>query len=274
MPPSGRAAVLLSLLLVVAGCTAIGLDPGSPTPTATATPEWPDQLPPGVTAEAVVGPLDLARAHMAALTDTSFTYRSTVVVSTADGIRLGSVRTVRRVGPDDRFVHRMRVDGVVPSLVSNVRAVDAYSNGSTVVIRFRDGERNKTLVTTVRESPIQADDVIGKGRLYSMLSATEPRVEGPVTRGGRTYLHVRGTNGTTRLGFTAATNGTFEGLVAPSGLVHRYAFSYHANDTSYRDWEGRIVHTVVYDDVGSTTVQRPDWVTEELPNATQVPTGR
>lgn len=274
MTPSGRAVVLLSFLVVLAGCTAIGLDAVSPTPTATASPDLTVELPPGVTTEAVVGPLALARAHTVALTDTTFTYRSTTVVSTTDGIRLGTVRTVRRVGSDGRFVHRMRVEGVVPSLVSNHRAVDAYSNGTMVVIRFRQDDVNKTLVTSIRESPIETTDVIGKGPLYSMLSATEPSVKGPIVRGATTYIHVKGTNGSTQLGFARATNGTFEALIAPSGLVQRYAFSYHANDSSFRDWEGRIERTVVYDDVGTTAVQRPDWVGEELPNATRVPTGR
>lgn len=274
MAPAPRRAILLSALVVLAGCTAIGLGPGSPTPAPTATPAWPDRLPPGVTTATVSGPLDLARAHTAALTGQSFTFRSTVVVRTTDGIRLGRVRTVRRVGPDGRFVHRTRVEGVVPSFVANVRAVDAYSNGSVVVIRFRQDGRNRTLVTAARESPISPYDVVGKGRLYSMVSATDPTVLGPIERGGTTYLHVKGTNGTTRLGFARASNATFEALVAPSGLVHRYAFSYRANDTTYRDWEGHIVRTVVYEDVGSTTVERPAWVVEAVPNAMRVPTGR
>ncbi|NIS31187.1 MAG: hypothetical protein GWN07_12680, partial [Actinobacteria bacterium] len=69
----------------------------------------------------------------------------------------------------------MRAEGVVPSVVTQFEAVDAYSNGSVVVIRFtRDGENN-TLTTAARESPMTAYDVVGKGTLYSMLSATEPR---------------------------------------------------------------------------------------------------
>lgn len=272
MARRGQPAFMLAVLVVLAGCTGLGLDPGSPTPTE--SPEWPDQLPPGVTTVTVSEPLDLARAHTAVLTGQSFTFRATVVARTTDGIRLGAVHTVRRVGPNGRFVHRMRVEGVVPSVVTDLRAVDAYSNGSVVVIRFRRQDQNKTLVTSVQESPIRANDVIGKGPLYSMLSATRPAVKGPITRGGTTYIHIRGANGTTTLGFTEATNGTFEALVAPSGLVHRYAFSYRANDTTYRDWEGRIVRTVVYENVGSTTVERPDWVAAEIPNATQVPTGR
>lgn len=260
MSPSGRAAVLLSLLVVLAGCTAIGLGPGSPTPAATATPAWPDQLPPGVTTANVSGPLDLARAHTAALSGRSFTYRSTVTVTTAEGIGIGTVRTVRRVDSAGRFVHRMRADGVVPTVVTDLRAVDAYSNGTVVTIRFRRDEANRTQVATVEESTISAYDVIQKGRLYSMLSATEPAVEGPLTRGGTTYLHVKGTAGSTTLGITEASNVTYEALVEPSGLVHRYVVRYDANDTYYSGWEGRIERTVVYDDVGVTTVERPDWV--------------
>lgn len=274
MERRGHRAVVLSLLVVLAGCTALGIDRSTPTPSPVATPEWPSTFPPGMDAQGVTNPLDLVRAHTASLTGQSFTYRSTAVVSTADGIRLGTVRTVRRVGPDGRFVHRMRVEGVVPSVVTNLRAVDAYSNGSVVVIRFRQQDRNRTLVTAVQESPMSASDVIQKGPLYSMFSATEPTVTRPIRRDGTTYLLVKGTNGSTRLGFARATNGTFEALIAPNGLVQRYAFSYHATDTSYRDWEGRIVRRVAFEDVGSTTVQRPDWVESELPNATAVPTGR
>ena len=272
MAPRTRPALLLAALVALGGCASVGLAPGSPTPTPTAA--WPAELPPGTTTERVANPLDLARAHTDALTGRSFTYRARVVVQTTDGIKLGEVRTVRRVGPDGRFVHRMRAEGVVPTVVSQFEAIDAYSNGSVVVIRFtRDGENN-TLTTAARESPMTAYDVVGKGFLYQLLSATTPRVLGPIERGGVTYLHVRGTNGSARLGFTQATNATFEALVAPSGLVQRYAVSYRANDTSYRNWEGRIARTVVYQNVGSTTVERPDWVAEAIPNATAVPTGR
>lgn len=274
MPPAVQPMLLLSLLVVLAGCTAFGLAPGSPTPEATAAPEWPEPLPPGVTTDVVAEPLVLARVHTAALTGQSYTYRQTVVVRTTDGIRLGRIRTVRRVAADGAFVHRMRVEGVVPSVVTQFRAIDAYSNGSRVIIRFRQGGENRTLVTAAAESPMSPNDVIGKGFVYSVLSSTRPTVEGPLRRGGTTYVHVRGTNGTTRFGFVEATNVTFEALVAPSGLVHRYAVSYRANGTSYTGWEGRIVRTVTFDDVASTTVDRPDWVAAELPNATEVPTGR
>lgn len=274
MPRAARSALFLSLLVVLAGCTAIGLDAGSPTPDPTATPAWPESLPPGLTTDTVAEPLDLARAHTAVLTGQSYTYRETVVVRTVDGIRLGTVRTVRRVGADGAFVHRMRGEGVVPSVVTQLRAVDAYSNGSRVVIRFRGEQGNRTVVMAEAESPMAPNDVIGKGLIYSMLSSTRPTVEGPIRRGGTTYVHVRGANGTTRFGFVEATNVTFEALVGPSGLVHRYAVSYRANGTSYTGWEGRIVRTVTFDDVGSTAVDRPDWVAAELPNATEVPTGR
>lgn len=77
-----------------------------------------------------------------------------------------------------------------------------------------------------------------------------------------------------RLGVTDATNATLEVLVAPSGLVHRYALTYHVDDSPDGGREGRLVRTVVHDDVEATTVERPGWVDEALPNATEVPPGR
>jgi len=261
-------------MVVLAGCTALGLGPGSPTPTADATPDWPAELPPGMSTANVTGPLDLVRAHTAALTGTSFTYRATITARTSTGIRTGSVSIVRRVGADGRFVHRMRVKGVVPAVVTNQRRVDAYSNGSFVIIRFRDQDQNRTLVTTSRESSIQPYDVVHKGQLYSMLSVTEPAVMGSLSRGGVTYLHVKGTDGSTAFGLTEARNLSIEALVRPDGVVHRYAISYHANDSDYTGWEGRLERQVVYEDVGSTTVERPAWVSRQRPNATKIPTGR
>lgn len=269
MPGTGRPALLLAVVVVLAGCTALGTGPASPTPTA--TPDWPDELPPGMTTTDVAEPLRLVRAHTATLVGTSYTYRQTVTISTTDGIQLGTVRSVRRVEPDGSFVHRMRTEGVVPSVVSNVEAVDVYSNGTVTVVRFRqpDGE-NRTLVSPADEARISAGDVIQKGTLYSMFSTTDPAVRGPVRRGGTTYLHVRGANGTATIGFTEATNASFEALIAPSGLIYRYALAYHVND-SYTGWEGRILRRVVYDDVGTTTVERPAWVDEQVANATRVP---
>jgi hypothetical protein len=274
MPSVGRPAFLVALLVVLAGCTAIGFGPGSPTPTPTATPAWPDELPPGLSTTKVSDSLDLARAHTAGLSGKSFTYRATITARSTEGIRLGTVRIERRVAADGRFVHRMRVDGVVPSTVANVRAVDAYSDGSVVVIRFRDEEGNRTLETAIEESPIQPYDVIQKGPLYSMLSATDPAVIGPHRRGGVTHLHLKGANGSTQFGLTEASNMTFEALVAPNGVVHRYAVRYHAVETDYAAWEGRLERTVVYEDIGRTAVEQPSWVAQERANATEVPTGR
>ncbi|MFB6359917.1 MAG: hypothetical protein ABEH59_01190 [Halobacteriales archaeon] len=274
MPTVWRPAFLAALLVVLAGCTAIGFGPGSPTPTPTATPAWPDELPPGLTTAKVSDSLDLARAHTAGLSGKSFTYRATITARSTEGLRLGTVRIERRVAPDGRFVHRMRVDGVVPSTVATVRAVDAYSDGSVVLIRFRKEGRNRTLETALAESPIQPYDVIQKGPLYSMLSATEPEVIRPLRRGGVTYLHLKGANGSTQFGLTEASNMTFQALVAPNGVVHRYAVRYHAVETDYAAWEGRIERTVLYEDIGTTTVEQPSWAPEERANATEVPTGR
>lgn len=268
MPGTGRLALILAVIVVLAGCTALGTGPTSPTPTA--TPTWPAELPPGVATTDVTEPLRLVRAHTATLVGTSYTFRQTVTVSTTDGIQLGTMRSVRRVEPDGSFVHRMRTEGVVPSVVTNVEAVDVYSNGTVTVVRFRQDGENRTLVSPADEARISAGDVIQKGTLYSMFSTTDPAVTGPIRRDGTTYLHVRGANGTATIGFTDATNASFEALIAPSGLIHRYALAYHVND-SYTGWKGRIVRRVVYDDVGTTTVERPDWATGELPNATRVP---
>jgi hypothetical protein len=270
MPGTGRPALLLAAVVVLAGCTAFGTGPTSPT--LTATPVWPDELPPGMTTTTVTEPLRLVRAHTAALGDTSFTYRQTETVRTVDGIRLGVVRTERRVGPDGTFVHRMRVEGVVPTAVTHLRAVDVYSNGTVTVIRFRQDGENQTLVSPADEAEMTAGDVVRMGILYSMFSTTDPAVTGPLRRNGTTYLHLRGANGTATIGFTEATNASFEALVAPSGLVYRYAVAYDVNDT-YQGWQGRVHRTVVYDDVGTTTVERPGWVSGAIRNATRVPPG-
>lgn len=273
MARSARSAVALAALVALAGCAALGVGSGSPTP-ATATPQWPATMPPGVTTEGVEEPLALARAHTSALVGGSFAYRSTLEASTVDGVPLGTVTTVHRVDADGRFVHASRVEGVVPPSYGRLRAVDAYSNGTVTVVRFRTDGRNRTLVSSADEAALSAYGVVGKGTLYSLVAATDPTVRGTLRRGGTTYLHLKGENGTVRLGVTEATNASFEALVAPSGLVQRYALAYHANVSSDAGWEGRLVRTTVYDDVGETTVERPDWVAEALPNATEVPPGR
>lgn len=273
MARSARSAVALAALVALAGCAALGVGSGSPTP-ATATPQWPATMPPGVTTEGVEEPLALARAHTSALVGGSFAYRSTLEASTVDGVPLGTVTTVHRVDADGRFVHASRVEGVVPPSYGRLRAVDAYSNGTVTVVRFRTDGRNRTLVSSADEAALSAYGVVGKGTLYSLVAATDPTVRGTLRRGGTTYLHLKGDNGTVRLGVTEATNASFEALVAPSGLVQRYALAYHANVSSDAGWEGRLVRTTVYDDLGETTVERPDWVAEALPNATEVPPGR
>lgn len=248
------AALLLAGLVVLAGCgSALGGLGASPEPTpATATPVY--VAAPGLSADGVDDPAQLARAHAASLRGQSYTVRLELVVYGPDGAERGGSVTELRVGPDRRrFRFDYRPRGGFPPDVAEQPRVEAYSNGTTTFERqtrpdetqFRAYATEDTAYLSVEPGPraIQRYLAIGEAR-----SVEETTVDGWIA------YRVR----------LAEPDGprTVEAVVDTFGLVHEVAVTRPRGDLFPTPPEGTIRYEVRYAAVGGTTVEAPPWLGE------------
>jgi hypothetical protein len=250
------------LLVSVAGCNAVAVDPTPSNQTATLSPapvptgdaaavSPPEEtLPPGVSANGSVRPAALARAHTAALGNTTYTWTLTVTEA-----QVGTPATVwqstRRVavGPNATFVKRTGSVGVEEVALYGTDGMwYERRDGSDVtaaVARPADGWVDSFARTAVSryldDVRFEVTGINRSGQRFYRLTAfvDEPRrVE---TRRGQ--FHVR--------------NYAVTAFVAPSGFVQQFVVEYDrhagANRRHVYVWFG-------YAGLGATAVDRPAWV--------------
>ena len=242
----------VGLALVLAGCGALGgtsgtADPGTgPASGATLTPvavpsttETPVTLPPGVTTAGVADADALLAAHQATLRDRSYTLAVRLEV---DG---DVTRRVSRVASQTRYYQRdvLVRQGVTVSRFASDRTVYTRSVTANLTRYDRFDTVRPPGSQTVRESRV----------FLSVPSATVFRT----TVDGRPTFALRGTYPVhpTEPGLR---NVSLRAVVAPSGLIRTLNVSY------YREADAaNVTRSFAYSDVGSTTVERPDWVDDQ-----------
>ena len=266
-------AVTFVCLVVLAGCGTGGSGGprGTVTPApvpdgATPTSDRAQRLAPGVTAEGVVAPTRLVTAHTAALRGRSFTTVRRAVTHGEDGGFRSEVVTRGRVGEDRRrlFVDRRASGPLVRSIglagrteqyVGERRTVRRETQNGTV--RYSSDRRNPgTVAGTVLLSDITAGSTISLA-LHGMNFSVIP-VEGASNGTRYRLVSTDITDSGTLIGLAGenARNVTFEATVTPDGLVTWFELSYTADRG---DSSVTVVRTVAFEDVGTTTVERPPW---------------
>lgn len=256
--PRAAAPLALALLLVLAGCGGFASDDRTETTRVTpvevpTTTERPDRfVAPGMTAEQLVDPAALQRAHAARLTNDSHRFREVVTRRAANGTLLARyVTLVVRNGSTIRYrFDDDRLDG------RDEWRVDRYVTADRVYTART--ERNSTNYTVEpvsgvgRRVPVSPDDYAASlTRVFGLLPI---RVDETVRRGDRTryYLETSEPRDVPPL-----RNATFVGAVTPEGVVDDYRVSYEVR----RD--GRpvtVTVTVSISDLGTATVERPAWL--------------
>jgi hypothetical protein len=253
------AAVLLSVLVVLAGCSGVFGEGGQPTETVTPaavptdkpTPTPVPQLTPGLTGEGIENPSALIAAHTSILRNKSFTVRSNSTVLASNGSVLVRNRGTLRAGKTGEGVYsvskrngRHKNQGyefpVRTELWSNAELLfqnRTYANGTTVYERKQIGER-------IRLGASEA----GLRYLLKPFGTQNTSVTKRERNGTTLYL-VRG---------RTEENRSLRMLVDSRGIIHSYRT---VQPILSNENVSRIISESRYSKVGATDApERPSWV--------------
>lgn len=260
-----RTVVALLACVALAGCsgvTGVGDTDETLTPAPVATPEPTPEpmetLPPGVARNGVDNVDALVDAHRAALANQSYAWRDRYVRngSNPDG------------GDDLDVYHRIRVENETTySYATNHRTVwrdgrqrhlgdyTEYADPSGHYARYEnvDGE------TQYRQSPPATDGAARSGRAAAAIGRFLDVRDGSVaiTRvDGQRYYRFRGET-PTFVSPQPIHNYTATALIRPDGLVRSLSVSYAVGRPGRLQ---QISYRFDYDRIGTTTVERPDWI--------------
>ncbi len=275
---SGRAlaAVAATTLLFLAGCGGVFGGPSGPdrqpfdAPEPTATGTDTPAPPTATTTDSVFDAADTVEEHLLAIGQ-SATVRQERVVRFSNGtVRYGRTRTVF-VDAVGGYYRRQRINGTVGAFggVNGTYLREQWSNGSVAVERTRlDDETNYDTAPTQETAPQYGE------RLLTLFSALDPTVTRRTTESGDTVRVLRANASAAPDAIDARAvedlrNVSLVAVVEPTGLVRRYRVTYEGVVDGQ---PVRVVEAVSFEDVGSTTVPRPDWVetaVQELADRTE-----
>jgi len=260
----GTAAVLAALVLL-AGCGSVASPGGDGTPTRTVTavpvpqetptPRGPAVLAPGLSAEEVFDATELADAHAATLSATSFTAVREERRHRADGSLVSRYRSVVRMSATgDRFRYGLNQTDVRDGRVRN-QSLARYADGSRVYVSTtRGGETTYSVLGGTEPTdpsavfPENATARIGLVRLFGSLRLD---VVDRRTVDDRTVYRVAVENGSQQLG--TLRNVSLNATIREDGLVTAYRLSYEIGSL-------RVAVAVDFRDVGGTEVTPPSWL--------------
>lgn len=273
-------AVAVGCLLILAGCsgffgadTTTSASPTStpaPVPSDAPTPDQALQAVPGLSAEGVEDAFALGRAHRAVLANVSYTQRVTEPSRFANGTLRLNTTTVTRVEPMNTTTrwsrvttYEGRVDPVFRPHPTAIR-VETYA-----AVRIHHQVTFPNGTTTVHS--FDRDFGVELHTLEQTIAAFDTTVRGRTTCGDRTCYRVRSTALTAPWTLSDAVNirdewtvrnASLFALVDDRGLVREYRVRYSVETSMYTY---TAVRHVRYTAFGDTTVETPDWVTQQTP---------
>ncbi|WP_435147693.1 hypothetical protein [Halobaculum sp. P14] len=275
------AAVAVAVLVVTAGCGAVGGPGGSgddartvnpalrETPTATATPT--PGPPPGV-GRGNVSVWVVTNAHEDALDGRSVTVRYRRTVVAANGTALATVTETRR-RDGDALLYELRTGGANPNAVA-VPSWNAsvWTNGTWTATRRVFGERGPpgedgsggaVRYGTVDGRPAWSGvDGTGADLLRATLAPLTLEYAGTTTRGGERLFVLRATDAWAADGYpSGVSNVSLAAFVTADGVVRSYRLRY---DAVYGGVRATSTARFRVTGVGTTTVDRPAWVADAV----------
>jgi hypothetical protein len=252
--------MLVAVLIVLAGCSAVGgsdtsTSPSALTPAPVPTGGPDGALAPGLSASGVTDPVRLAASHRGRLLATNYTERTTTVVRAEGRTLTARNLSVRRDG--DTYLLGFELVGERRRESRSYQTVAAavWSNGSAAVQRLTD-RSNTTEYETV-EAGFYRSFARPNVRLYAqVLEGTSPRVT-PTGEGYRLSVTVESVPAAFGLRGAARTGpATVQATLSPAGVLRRAVLTY---PVTYTGREATLTHTLAYTDVGTTRVSRPAW---------------
>lgn len=277
--PRGRIALVLTAMLVLAGCSGAVGSEGTPTRSVTPAPVPSDATPParatatGLSPRGVENASQLAAAHRRALADVPFTERTVTTVRDRNGSVLGRRTLVVEQGPEAfRLVYGVEGGPRHDARSFQTVAAEVWSDGRTAVQSVTDGD--DTVRRQRLSSGFYADFVEPEVGFYVGLleGASLRRVDRRVVDGTTRYVFVA-ENVTPRpvFGLPGASptgDATLRAVVGADGVLHRVTVTFSAQ---YRGRSATVEHVFEYVELGTTTAPRPPWYEEAVENGTPTP---
>jgi len=222
------------------------------------------EFPPGLNESGVTDPLALVERHRATLRDTSYATSTSVTFRRPNGTLVSETETTARVAPDGELFYvastGSETNATRPLGVDHYR-IEAWANATDAVVAdtFR-GDDPQFRHVAREDAPLGPDT--NWELLYSALGTAETELVGTVERDGETLYKVASGSPTGEAVLGEASD--FSALVGPDGVVH----SFQTTQRSTLDGEPVLVSTTMQvTQVGTTTVERPDWYDRAVGNA-------
>jgi hypothetical protein len=217
-------------------------------------------LAPGLTADGISDPGELAYAHATALANRSYTWELVYVEWDAPNPRTSRKATETvRVGSSTVYVSNVSHDGH-PVTRGPIPGQPSYADGERHYRLTSDGIVNRTIE---RDGEVGRQESRAQRYLAVLLHGEETAVVRTVLGGPRLYVvDIRGAEAPSVRNYTATAH------VAPDGVVRYYSGSYclvpmSGSSTS----ETCVSFTMRYRSVGDTVVQPPSWYTAREPTS-------
>jgi hypothetical protein len=256
----------LVVMVVLAGCGGVfggkeetaTLTPAA-VPTDRPTPTPAPQLAPGLTRAGVTNASALAAAHDAALDGQSFTVERTRTYRTGTGIVVRQLTSVTRVAGDGRFrVTRRWTDETAP------RREATYFDGERLLVATTDGTNEtryrRTSPAAIADEPAMAGT--GGEQIERVFTVADTRIAGRAERNGTAvYRLAPDEDRSNASGLDRSVSASAQ--VTARGLVRSYTFDQRLSAESSGGVAAIVVSTQ-YNQVGSTTVERPSWYDEAM----------
>lgn len=279
MAPRFRRSVLpllLAVLMVSAGCSALGPFEGQTEETLTpaAVPTEAPTLAPGVTAVGVVNTTALRAAHTDVINNQSYTVHLRRVVRFPNGTVHRGFHIVSHVGPN----HTESLTTVTWFGVNRpARERRGFWSNDTLTVEAADYQNGTTIYTTADRHTRGLQQAFARPggvyvtMLFENTNITNMNVIENTTRNGTTLYHV--TVSDVQPPYQAVPPMNSEDIeilhvrIDSRGFVHQYKTGYTtqiANNTTVE-----VTSSVEYDNLSTATVDRPSWYEEATANSTQ-----
>lgn len=276
-----RPSLALVAVVLVAGCGGFApagapLPAGTPTGTVTPAPVPTDTVTPASRPVALAGALDareVSFAHAAALTGRSYTAHERTTVRYGNGTVRSRLAIVRHVASGTYAVTVNATGERHPLGAGRVRGA-FWSDGPRLFYALTSSRTTYGVV-----DPANYDFWTNRyvalayprpsRTVYTPFRVTNPQVVGRTT--APTRFRVVGDDTTapqlidTPPGVTTQRNASLRAHVDPNGVVRSYRFTYDATADGVPVTVTRVVR---YEDIGSTTVDRPDWYEKAVNGST------
>jgi hypothetical protein len=269
------------ILAITAGCSTVGIT-GQPSPTVTPAPVPTAEptttasqvLPPGVNGDGVVDAGRLVRAHQRSITNRSYTW-SARRLATGPGANTTTVGDLRkRAHVESERVYGYWTNHRIVWRDGRPRNLGNYSTYSDPTGRYVRYESAEATTEYDRLSTSPARVRVGREAMAAIdqfLPAQNATLS--ITRiDGQRYYELNGEGTDTVVAHSGVRNYSVRALIAPEGFVRSITVTYQ---TGSSDRARTVRYGYRYESVGETTVERPDWVSEQWGDRrTNTETGR